>query len=190
MGDAALDPDKKYSYADYLKWPEEESWELIKGVPWSMSPAPASKHQLISGDIFGYIWQHLKNKPCQVYPAPFDVRLQKEENEDQDIHTVVQPDISVICDPSKIDKRGCVGAPDLVVEILSPSTSFKDQTQKLELYEEYAVKEYWIVNPERPAIQIFIHDGSKYNKPDYYTAGEILTSTVLPGLEIPVNDLY
>lgn len=183
--------ENKFSYADYLKWPEEESWELINGEAWAMSPAPASKHQRIAGEIFGQIWQQLKGKKCQVFPAPFDVRFIKEEQQDeQDIYDTVQPDVTVICDPSKIDDKGGIGAPDLVVEVLSPSTSYKDQTLKLSLYEEYGVKEYWIVNPERKTVQVFLHNGKDYDKPHYYKANEEIASRSPEGLTLILSDVF
>ena len=183
--------DQKFSYADYLTWPDDERWELINGEAWSMSPAPASRHQRITGEIFGQIWQQLKGKPCRVFPAPFDVRLVKEkQQEEQDIHNTLQPDISVICDLSKIDERGCSGAPDLVVEVLSASTGYKDQTAKLSLYEEYWVKEYWIVNPERETVQVFLHNGIDYDKPQYYKKNELIISSAPQGLTLVLQEVF
>lgn len=184
-------PDEKFSYADYLTWNDDERWELINGEAWSMSPAPRTEHQKVSGELFGNLWQYLKGKPCQVFSAPFDVRLVKDKQaDDQDIFTTVQPDISVICDKSKIDDKGCLGAPDLIVEILSPSTGYKDETEKLTLYEEYGVREYWLINPDRKTIQIFLHNGREYDKPSYFKGDDVINSVVLKGFKISLKEIF
>src|SRR4051812_44591789 len=131
---ADLDINKVYCYADYLKWNFEERVELIKGKLYRMSPAPGSYHQTISIDISSQLWNFLKGKKCRVYAAPFDVRLPKNSIDDKEIFTVVQPDISVVCDLTKIDGKGCIGAPDIVVEILSPSNNEKELNNKYEIY--------------------------------------------------------
>jgi Uma2 family endonuclease len=127
-----LDVSKTYTYADYLKWTFDERLELIKGKIFKMSPAPGSVHQLISGAIFAELYNYLKGKPCKVFHAPFDVRLNKCSINNKDIQTVVQPDISVVCNPLKIDEKGCLGAPDIVVEILSPGNNKKELQNKYE----------------------------------------------------------
>ncbi len=181
----------RFNYKLYQTWPEDERWELIEGDAYNMSPAPNSKHQIISGDFFGNIWQFLKDKPCKVFSAPFDVRLSEMDNpEDLDIETVVQPDIVVVCDNKKIDKKGCLGAPDIVVEILSASTGYKDETSKLALYEKYGVREYWIVNPDAEYIMIYRLKDNKYEKPEYLKKDDILTSIVLEGLTIKLKDIF
>jgi len=183
--------DKKFSYADYLSWPDDERWEIIKGVAYDMSPAPAREHQRVSAIIFAKIYNFLSNKKCEVYFAPFDVRLGETKDEaDEEIETVVQPDIVVICDQNKLDKRGCLGAPDITVEILSPSTSYKDQTEKLLLYEKHGVKEYWIVNPDAKYVMIYRLEGVKYGKPEYLTENDILESRALEGLKINLSEVW
>ena len=197
--------EQKYSYADYLTWPGEERWELINGEAWDMSygcigeqqaclrpaPAPTTKHQRISMDLSREISIFLKGKSCQVFAAPFDVRFTKDEKQqDQDIFITLQPDLSVICDKSKIDEKGCLGSPDLIVEILSPSTGYKDETQKLSIYEDYGVKEYWIVNPDRNTIQIFIHNGQDFDKPAYYKGDDEIRSSVLKGFQVALKDIF
>ncbi|MCK4541920.1 MAG: Uma2 family endonuclease [Spirochaetales bacterium] len=183
--------DKKFSYADYLSWPEDERWEIIEGEAWDMSLAPNTEHQIISGQLFGNIWQFLKDKPCKVFSAPFDVRFQeKKELLDEEIKTVVQPDITVVCDKSKIDKKGCLGVPDITIEILSQSTSYKDETDKLKLYEKYGVREYWIVNPKVRYIMIYRLEGDRYAKPEYLKDDDILESLVLEGLKIRLSDIF
>ncbi len=156
MGLPLKKTDHKFTYKDYCSWPEDERWELINGIAYDMSPAPSSKHQWIASVIHGELYIFLKNKRCKAYTAPFDVMLPvfpiKDENE---IDSVVQPDISVICDPSKIIEKGCLGAPDVIIEILSPSTSKKDLNEKFQLYEKYGVLEYWIIDPGNKFIQVF-----------------------------------
>ncbi|MEA1911049.1 MAG: Uma2 family endonuclease [Spirochaetota bacterium] len=185
------DSNEKFTYADYQSWPEDERWEIIEGEVWDMSPAPNTGHQSISMILSGEIYNYLKDKPCQVFVAPFDVRL-REENDltDKDIETVVQPDISVICDKSKIDKKGCLGAPDIVIEILSPSTAFKDESHKLKLYERYGVKEYLIVNPEAEYIVIYRLERDRFNKPEYLKDDDIIKSNVLQGLKISLPEIF
>lgn len=146
-----------YTYADYLTWQWGEMTELIRGKIYKMSPAPGSLHQKISGNLFLQIRSFLTGEKCQVFSAPFDVRLPslKKSKSDQEITTVVQPDLCVICDPSKIDDRGCIGAPDWIIEILSPPTSSKDLTEKFDVYEEAGVKEYWVVHPQEQTLLVY-----------------------------------
>jgi len=145
-----------YTYADYLQWKFEERLELFRGKIFRLS-APNTKHQEISRNIVVPIALFLKKKTCKVFAAPFDVRLPvKNKKKDDEVTTVVQPDICVICDETKLDSRGCCGAPDLVVEILSPGNSKKEIRLKQELYEEAGVKEYWIVYPEEQSIAVLL----------------------------------
>ncbi|MDH7555291.1 MAG: Uma2 family endonuclease, partial [Spirochaetota bacterium] len=139
--------DNKFTYADYLTWTGDERWELIDGVAYDMTPAPDVNHQVIVGNTYQIISEYLEGKTCRVFLAPIDVRLPESDAADDAVYTVVQPDVVVVCDPEKIEKRGIIGAPDLVVEVLSASTAYKDETEKLNLYERHGVKEYWIVNP-------------------------------------------
>jgi len=136
-----------YTYADYLSW-DEGRWELIDGQVWDMTPAPSRMHQEVSINLSSLLHEFFKERDCSVYAAPFDVRLSDDDDaEDYIITTVVQPDISVICDQTKLDDQGCVGTPDVVVEILSPATATKDLKVKRAWYEKYGVKEYWLVHP-------------------------------------------
>lgn len=114
----------------------------------------------------------------------------RDDSGDQDIYTTVQPDLAVICDPSKIDERGCLGSPDMIVEILSPSTGYRDETEKLTLYEKYGVLEYWIINPDRKTIQVFLHNGKEYDKPVYYKGDESIRAVVLEGFEISLKEIF
>jgi len=184
-----LDFTKSYTYADYLNWQFSERVELIKGRIFKMSPAPKRIHQKISGKIHFKLMSILRKKPCEVYVAPFDVRLSKKKK-DKLIETVVQPDICVICDLSKLDDRGCLGSPDLIVEILSPSTKKKDITDKYELYEQNEVKEYWIVDPENQTLLKYILQNKKYIGEKILDASENVTSTVFPDLTIELSEVF
>jgi len=187
-----LEPEAVYSYADYLKWTFEERVELIKGRLFPMSPAPSRVHQEVSTNLLGFLWAFLKNKNCKVYAAPFDVRFPKKVGDkDAQIFTVVQPDICVVCDQQKLDEKGCVGAPDLIVEILSPFTSAKDLKNKFFLYEEFGVKEYWVAYPNERVLEIFsLDENGKYSQSVKYTLGDAVSSKVLNGFSIGLNDLF
>jgi len=164
----SLDLKKRYTYADYLTWLDGQTRELIHGFIQMMSPAPRLRHAEVSFNISGNLWTILKkhNGICKVFTAPFDVRFPKQgETADDKIDTVVQPDICVVCDLSKLDERGCCGVPDMIVEILSPSTSKKDFNEKFNLYEESGVIEYWIVHPKDRAITVFLlQKNGKYDE--------------------------
>ncbi len=186
------DPSVSYTYADYLKWKFEERLELIRGQIFKMSPAPAPIHQKIATALTATIFNYLQRKSCVVYPAPFDVRLPvKNKKRDNEITTVVQPDLSIICDESKIDGRGCCGAPDLVIEILSPGNSRKEIKLKHELYEEAGVREYWIVYPAEESIAIFLlNDKGKYDGATLYAYGDKISSKAVPGLTIDLKIIF
>ena len=185
-----LDPNKTYSYADYLTWRFDDMVELIKGKLFIQSPASAERHQRIISNLHGYIWNHFHKKDCSVYIAPFDVRLIKNKASDNEITTVVQPDICVICDKTKIDTKGCLGAPDLIVEIISPSTAKKDMNEKFNLYEENGVKEYWIVSPDSNAVDQYHLVDEKYKRKDLFVKGQTLASTTFPALQINLEDVF
>lgn len=176
-----------YTYGDYKTWPEDERWELIDGVAWNMSPAPSPRHQTILVGLLRKIADITDRTGCTTFVAPFDVRLPDDPAQSEDdTPTVVQPDISVFCDPSRLDDKGAHAAPDLVVEILSPSTGYKDQTHKLALYERHNVREYWVVNGDAGWVMIYrLESDGRYGKPDYYRRDESVHSDVLGGAEIP-----
>ena len=186
------DPSLSYTYADYLKWKFEEQVELIRGKVFKMSPAPAPRHQQISIRLSSGIYNFLKRKTCKVFAAPFDVRLPvKNKNKDHEITTVVQPDICVICDESKIDGRGCIGAPDLVIEILSPGNTYKEVKLKHEIYEEAKVKEYWVVYPSEQNIAVFVlNENGKYDGAKIYASDDRIKSNAVKGLIIKINDIF
>ena len=180
-----------YTYADYLQWKFEERLELFRGKIFKLS-APNTRHQDISRNILVPIALFLKKKSCKVFAAPFDVRLPvKNKKKDDEITTVVQPDICVICDETKIDSRGCCGAPDLMVEILSPGNSKKEIRLKYELYEEASVKEYWIVNPVEENIVVFIlNEERKFCGLKMYASGDTIESLAVNGLKINLNEIF
>ena len=180
-----------YTYADYLQWKFEERLELFRGKIFKLS-APNTRHQDISRNILVPIALFLKKKSCKVFAAPFDVRLPvKNKKKDDEVTTVVQPDICVICDETKIDSRGCCGAPDLMVEILSPGNSKKEIRLKYELYEEAGVKEYWIVNPVEENIVVFIlNEERKFCGLKMYASSDTIESLAVSGLKINLNEIF
>ena len=187
---ADLDVNKLYTYADYFKWQFEERVELIKGKLFKMSPAPNSLHQRLSGELHGYLWTFLRGKKCRVYSAPFDVRLPRKSKEDKEIITVLQPDICVICDPGKLDDRGCIGAPDIVVEILSPGNNSKELKNKFDVYEESGVKEYWVVSPQDNTFILYTLINGRYHSSRLMAAGDVFHSSVLEGFSLDLQELF
>ena len=183
--------DTKYSYKDYLTWPENERWELIDGIAYNMTPAPSRWHQEISIALSNTFFNYLKNKPCKVYVSPFDVRLPAGNESDEEIETVVQPDILIVCDRSKLDSKGCKGAPDLIIEIMSPSTAKKDLKEKFDLYEKAGVKEYWIVDPNNKTVMVFkLDENKKYRKFDVYANEDSITVGIFEGLIIDLKEIF
>jgi Uma2 family endonuclease len=187
-----LDLKGSYTYADYLLWQFKERVELIKGKILKMSPAPSSFHQNISFEISGILYNFFKNKSCKVFAAPFDVRLinYKESTADNHITTVIQPDLCVICDRNKIDEKGCIGAPDLIIEILSPGNSKKEMDIKYDLYEENKVLEYWIVNPSEKTIAIYVLQNEKYIGIKPLIEDSKLQSPTFPDLKFAVKKIF
>jgi len=185
-----LDLNKVYSYADYFKWTFDERVELIKGKIFKMSPAPNTVHQKIVGNLYIKLRLSLDKGPCQVFIAPFDVRLPRKSKDDKDIVTVLQPDICVVCDESKIDARGCIGAPDIVAEILSPGNNSKELKNKFEVYEESGVKEYWVVSPQDNTFQVNTLVDGHYISSRLMVAGDVVTSSVLPGFSLKPEEIF
>lgn len=184
-----LDFSKSYTYADYLTWNFKERVELIKGKIFNMSPAPASIHQKISGRIGARLHVFLEDQTCEVYSAPFDVRLTIQKDY-KNITTVVQPDICVICDPNKIDEKGCAGAPDIVVEIVSPGNTKTEMKIKFDLYEESKIQEYWIVQPVDKTVLVYQLENGKYINHKPLTDSDILTSKVIHGFELDLEKVF
>jgi Uma2 family endonuclease len=179
-----------YSYADYLGWNIPEMVEIIKGRVFKMNATPKRIHQKISGRLFLKFGNFLEGKKCEVYDAPFDVRLSKNYDGNDTIFTVVQPDICVICDPNKLDEAGCLGAPDLIVEILSPGNSKKELQNKYEVYEESGVLEYWVISPEAETLLVYSLINGKYQASKLYTSGDHISTPILPGLSIDLEELF
>jgi Uma2 family endonuclease len=179
-----------YTAKDYLQWTFEGLVELIRGKIYKMSPAPSSKHQRILVGLTVAFEKFLKKGPCTLFVAPFDVYLVKHGQDYKETHNVVQPDLCIICDKEKIKEFGCVGSPDLLVEILSPSTASKDLKQKYELYEEYGVKEYWVVYPFEKVIQIYILENNKYKALKPITMNNEARSVLFPGLSFEVAEVF
>ncbi len=182
-----------YTYADYLTWKFDQAVELIKGKIFPMS-APSRRHQGISGEIHGKIYTHFRKHKCKFYAAPFDVRLYdrvKSAKANKDIFTVVQPDICIICDLDKLDDKGCIGSPDLIIEILSPGNSSKEMKSKKLLYEETGVREYLIVDPEHENVfQFHLTESGLYSPATIYVDDEILTSVIFPDLNIDLKEVF
>ena len=187
---------QRYSYADYLSWTDDKMWEVIDGIVYAFS-APFRNHAGATATFFGKIWSHINRRKgkCKIYTAPFDVRLPTNgETDDNKIYNVVQPDICVICDPSKLDERGCIGAPDLIVEVISPSTGKKDINLKFHLYEKSGVREYWVVYPNDKAVTVFLlQPDGKYDEGTTYEV--IYGRTKVPvqtlaGLVIDLEELF
>lgn len=181
----------RYTFADALTWDEGERAEIIDGEVILMAPAPSRIHQGISGEIFRQLGNYLKGKKCKVYAAPFDVRLfEADGDRPEDVDTVVEPDITVVCDPSKLDERGCKGAPDMVVEILSPSTQRHDRFTKFSLYQRAGVREYWIVDPDNKIVQSFVLEDGRYSVKEFGAAGDKIRVNVLEDCVIDLSEVF
>ena len=188
-----LDMNKTYSYADYAMWRLKERIELFNGKIFKMSPAPNIEHQSISGNLFGLLFQSFTNHPCKLLPAPTDVVLlnMKKSTVDKEIFTVLQPDICIVCDLEKLkDGKKCVGAPDLVIEILSPGNSKKEMSIKYDLYEEAGVKEYWMVHPQDRSVQIFSLKDEKFIGLKPVIENQILNSPLFPDLKMDLRKVF
>ncbi|MBO0937283.1 Uma2 family endonuclease [Fibrella sp. HMF5335] len=186
-----LDLTKQYSYADYLTWQFQERLELIKGYIFPMS-APARRHQQMLLNLTLSVGNYLRDSPCKVYFAPFDVRLPRRPTADnQKIATVLQPDLCVICDASKLDDKGCNGSPDLVVEILSPGNTRKEMKQKFDAYQEAGVREYWIFQPDdRNVFQYVLNDEGIYIGLHPLTDEDVLVSRVFPDFTVDLAAVF
>jgi Uma2 family endonuclease len=189
-----LDMDGTYSYADYLTWRLEESVELIKGKIMAMSPAPSRKHQTVITNLGGELYQYFHKKSCSLFYAPFDIKLydrRKSLLQDREVFSVVQPDICVICDKDKLTEQGCDGAPDWIIEVLSPGNSRKEVRLKYDLYEESGVTEYWLVFPYEQIVQQFVlDDNGKYQLRALYPGNETASPHLFPDLQIDLNDVF
>jgi Uma2 family endonuclease len=189
-----LDLNKHYSYADYLTWQFEDTVELIKGKVMVMSPAPNVQHQDVSMNLSGLLRNFFKHKQCRVYAAPFDVRLydrKKSSLANRDIHTLVQPDICVICKPELLDEQGCNGAPDWIIEILSPGNSKREMKIKYALYQEVGVTEYWLADLVYKVIpQLVLDENGCYQLKQIATDEDSITAHLFPHLTINVAEVF
>ena len=194
MGQVQFNPSQRYTFADYLTWVGDKRYELLNGLVIELLPSPTSKHQSVSGNLYGFYWNFLKDKkPCKVLYAPIDVRLPVKPDAITDdlIFTVVQPDIIVVCDPEKLDEKGCIGAPDLVVEVLSPSTAKNDLKDKYLLYEQAGVREYWVVHPLDELLTVFKNNGDgKLTFDKIYTYDDHVKVGIFDGFTIDLKEIF
>jgi Uma2 family endonuclease len=180
-----------YTYADYLTWQMEEMVELIRGKVFRQAAAaPRRIHEELTVILVTRFYEFLKGSNCKVYTAPFDVRLPVSSKKHEDIDTVVQPDLCVVCDQEKLDELGCVGAPDLIVEILSPGNNKKELKNKYDVYESAGVREYWIIHPDERTLLIYTLDNGSYVASRLYTLGDRISSTSLPGFELDLDEVF
>lgn len=182
---------KKYTYADYLTWPEGERWEIIEGVPY-LQAAPTWQHQAISVELASQFNAYLKGKPCRVFAAPFDLCVPEFDESDEEISNIIsQPDIVVVCDESKLRKTGYFGVPALIIEISSPSTARNDKLVKFNKFEKAGVKEYWIVEPDTKLISVFVlQDNNRYGRPELYTETDNVEVSIFTDLIIDLSTVF
>ncbi len=181
--------EQRFSYVDYLTWNESERWEILDGVPY-MQASPSRRHQEISLLLLMKFANYLEDKPCKVYHAPFCVRLDESKN-DSEINNVVEPDITIVCDASKLDEKGCKGSPDMIIEIISPSSGKLDKIKKFNKYEKAGVKEYWIVEPELNVLSIFrLAPNGRYGRPEMYSDEDTARASIFPDLEIDLKRIF
>ena len=181
---------KKYTYADYLTWPENERWEIIDGVPY-MQAAPTWQHQALSRELLTQFSNYLKDKPCQVFASPFDLRLPETNEQDEETTFVVQPDIVVVCNQEGLKGTGYYGTPSLVIEISSPSTARSDKVWKFNRYEKAGIKEYWIVEPDGKFISVFtLMPNNRFGRPETYTETDTVKISVFPDLTVDLKPVF
>lgn len=180
-----------YSYADYLTWKIDDMMELIRGKAFKWAAAaPGMSHQKVSLRLASALFTFLKGKPCQVFQAPFDVRFPVKSKKSDEIDTVLQPDLCVVCDESKLDEAGCIGAPDLVVEILCPGNNRKELKLKYEVYEESGVKEYWVIHPTEQTLLVYTLVNGKYQPSGLFVAGDVVESTCIEGFKLNLEEIF
>lgn len=187
-----LDFNQRYTYADYLTWRFSERVELLRGWIAKMSPAPSRRHQRYSWRISAQLVTYFEERSCEVYTAPFDVRLQDSHKStaDKTIYTVVQPDLCVVCDKEKLDDRGCLGAPDWIIEIILPGNSKKEVDTKFRLYEEAGVREYWMLNMDAQNVIVCDLTPEGYDIRRIYPDDAIVPVGVFTGLEIDLKAIF
>ncbi len=181
--------EQKYSYANYLTWDESERWEILDGIPY-MQASPSRRHQEISLSLLMKFANYLEGKSCKVYHAPFCVRLDESKN-DYEVKDVVEPDITIVCDASKLDENGCKGSPDMIIEIISPSSGKLDKIIKFNKYEKAGVKEYWIVEPELKLLSVFrLTSNGSYGRPEMYSDEDTVKVSIFSDLEIDLKRIF
>ncbi|WP_234124306.1 Uma2 family endonuclease [Clostridium hydrogenum] len=189
---ANITENKLYTYSDYLNYPEGERIEIIDGHIYRVAAAPSRIHQSVIMELSTIINSYIKsnNGSCKVYSAPFDVILKNDDEQVTSSKNIVQPDISVICDKSKLTDKGCTGAPDMIIEVVSPYNSNSDYIRKLNLYYQFKVREYWIVNPMEETILVYsLNENCEYAAPKSYTFKNTIKVGIYDNLEIDFNDL-
>ncbi len=180
---------KKYTYADYLTWSEEERWEIINGVPY-LQVAPTWQHQAVLLELARQFANYLQDKSCRVFTAPFDLRIPEANEKDEETINVVQPDIIIICDNSRLKKTGYYGVPELIIEVVSPSTGQKDKIEKFNLYEKAGVKEYWIVEPDEKVVMVFTLEEGRYGRPQMYSEEDKVKVSIFDDLVIDLKPVF
>lgn len=181
---------KKYTYADYLTWPEGEHWEIINGTAY-MQSAPSWQHQSISRELMLQFGEYLRDKTCQVFASPFDLRLPEKNEKDEDTTFVVQPDLTIICDREGLKGTGYYGTPSLIIEITFPSTGKIDRLYKFNKYEKANIKEYWIVEPELKIVSVFVlQDNLRYGRPEVYDEEAMIPVSIFPDLAIDLRRVF
>ncbi|KUO77861.1 MAG: hypothetical protein APF81_11360 [Desulfosporosinus sp. BRH_c37] len=183
--------DKKYTYADYLKFPSDERWEIINGIPY-MQSAPTWQHQAVSIQLASQFNDYFKGKPCRVFAAPFGLCIPELDESDEEISNIIsQPDIVVVCEEGKLRKTGYFGVPSLIVEITSPSTARNDKLYKFNKFEKAGVKEYWIVEPDIKLVSVFtLQDNNRYGRPELYTETDNVEVSIFPDLVIELSTAF
>ena len=192
MADSAKKVMDFFTYSDYLAWPEDKSYEVIEGVAYSMAPRASEIHQDVSGELFYFFKHYLRDKKCKVYHPPFDVILPEKGETLETASNVVQPDLFIVCDKDKRTDRGCLGAPDLIIEILSPSSVKRDTKVKRKLYQRFGVKEYWIADPAYKSIQVFkLNKDGRYDFPEIYAEDDKIKAGIFNDeLEIELDVIF
>jgi Uma2 family endonuclease len=194
MDTLKLDLNKRYTYADYLTWMDDVRRELHDGFIKLMTPAPSRKHQELSVILTLKFGNFLVNKNCKLYHAPSDVRFpnDKKNKDDKQVYTVLQPDLFVVCDLSKLDERGCLGAPDLIIEIVSPKNPKRDLKDKFDIYQQHGVREYWIVNPNDENVNVFVLDEKgKYQLVGMYAEDDKIPVNIFNGdLKVDLTEVF
>ena len=178
-----------YSYEDYLSWPEGERIEVIQGVAHAMSPAPRREHQRLVAEMTRQVANALRGASCEIYPAPFDVKLSADQDDERP--TVVQPDLSIVCDPGKLTEQGMTGPPDFVIEIVSPESGFHDRSRKFNLYQSAGVREYWIVDPDERVVEVYrLEESESYRRIGAFGGTDTVTAGISDAIVVDLAELF